>query len=86
MYLYKYAIWSNWVFPGKSKKVKKKRKKDHRSSKVDELMEKRTEADQDEVFSISSGDEDCLKGMKSMKNRTVYVCVLIFHDMVSNSW
>ncbi|KAL5759454.1 hypothetical protein ACOSQ2_018292 [Xanthoceras sorbifolium] len=47
---------------GKSKKARRKRKKD--SSKVDGLMEKRREADQDEVYFISSGDEDSSKGMK----------------------
>ncbi|KAI9169111.1 hypothetical protein LWI28_007121 [Acer negundo] len=49
---------------GKSKKVRKKRKKDQDSSKVDELMKKKREANQDEVSLISSGDEDCSKGMK----------------------
>ncbi|KAK0572916.1 hypothetical protein LWI29_000339 [Acer saccharum] len=54
---------------GKSKKVRKKRKKDQDSSKVDELMEKKREANQDEVSRISSGDEDCLKGMKSKSKK-----------------
>ncbi|KAK3222969.1 hypothetical protein Dsin_009994 [Dipteronia sinensis] len=49
---------------GKPKKVRKKRKKDQDSSKVDELTEKRREAIRDEVSLITSGDEDCSKGMK----------------------
>ncbi|KAJ4707173.1 Ribosomal RNA-processing protein 7 [Melia azedarach] len=55
----------NSTRPGKSKKAKKKRKKDHDLLKESEgLAEKSTEADEDEVYLISSGDEDCSKGMK----------------------
>ncbi|KAJ0099015.1 hypothetical protein Patl1_21555 [Pistacia atlantica] len=50
---------------GNSKKAKKKKKKDHDSLKQDEdLTEKSREADQNEVYFISSGDDDCSKGMK----------------------
>lgn len=51
--------------PGKSKKARKKKKKDHNSLMKDEELEENTrEADVDDVYMISSGDEDCLKGMK----------------------
>lgn len=51
--------------PGKSKKARKKKKKDHNSLMKDEELEENTrEADEDDVYMISSGDEDCLKGMK----------------------
>ncbi|XP_044467534.1 eukaryotic translation initiation factor 5B-like isoform X1 [Mangifera indica] len=49
---------------GNSKKAKKK-EKDHDALKNDEvLMEKSKEADQNEVYFISSGDDDSSKGMK----------------------
>ncbi|XVE52717.1 hypothetical protein DITRI_Ditri02bG0145600 [Diplodiscus trichospermus] len=48
---------------GKSKD--RKRKKIHSSSRESgQLMEKSKPADQDEVYEIPSGDEDCSKGMK----------------------
>jgi hypothetical protein len=44
-----------------------KRKKDQNSSKeAEKSQEKRGEADQDDVYQISSVDEDCLKGMQSI--------------------
>ncbi|CAK7335167.1 unnamed protein product [Dovyalis caffra] len=52
------------AYIGKSKKSKKK-KKEHETSKEDEIiLEKRGETNQDEAYCISSGDEDCSKGMK----------------------
>uniref|UniRef100_A0A5B7BSF7 Ribosomal RNA-processing protein 7 C-terminal domain-containing protein n=1 Tax=Davidia involucrata TaxID=16924 RepID=A0A5B7BSF7_DAVIN len=49
----------------KSKKAHKTKKKDRPSLKEDEkLLEKIGEAEQDEVYQISSGDEDCSRGMK----------------------
>lgn len=56
---------------GKSKKLKKKKKekKGIDASMEDEKLPGKTkEADEDEVYHISSGDEDCSKGMKSMKH------------------
>ncbi|CAL5380982.1 unnamed protein product [Camellia sinensis] len=50
---------------GKSKKSRKTRKNDCLSSNKDEkLLEKRAESEQNEVYEISSGDEDCSRGMK----------------------
>lgn len=61
-----YSLRFSFPSTGKSKKAKKKRKKDHDLLKESEgLAEKSTEADEDEVYLISSGDEDCSKGMKS---------------------
>ncbi|KAL7234976.1 hypothetical protein ACSBR1_018450 [Camellia fascicularis] len=52
---------------GKSKKSRKTKKNDCLSSNKDEkLLEKRAESEQNEVYEISSGDEDCSRGMKSM--------------------
>ena len=59
-----------FFFVGKFKKdrKRKKKKKDHSSSRENvQLMEKSKAADEDEVYEILSGDEDCSKGMKSMK-------------------
>lgn len=51
--------------PGKSKKARKKKKKDRGSLMKDgELEENTRDADEDDVYMISSGDEDCSKGMK----------------------
>ncbi|KAH9675944.1 RRP7 domain-containing protein [Citrus sinensis] len=51
--------------PGKSKKARKKKKKDRGSLMKDEELEENTrDADEDDVYMISSGDEDCSKGMK----------------------
>ena len=53
---------------GKFKKDRKRKKNDHSSSRENvQLMEKSKAADEDEVYEILSGDEDCSKGMKSMK-------------------
>ncbi|KAL9424829.1 hypothetical protein AB3S75_031865 [Citrus x aurantiifolia] len=50
---------------GKSKKARKKKKKDRGSLMKDEELEENTrDADEDDVYMISSGDEDCSKGMK----------------------
>lgn len=51
--------------PGKSKKARKKKKKDRSTLMKDEELEENTrDADEDDVYMISSGDEDCSKGMK----------------------
>ncbi|KAH9739545.1 ribosomal rna-processing protein 7 [Citrus sinensis] len=51
--------------PGKSKKARKKKKKDRGSLMKDEELEENTrDADEDDVYMISSGDEHCSKGMK----------------------
>ena len=56
---------------GKFKKDRKRKKNDHSSSRENvQLMEKSKAADEDEVYEILSGDEDCSKGMKSMKQVT----------------
>uniref|UniRef100_A0A5B6ZQF5 Ribosomal RNA-processing protein 7 C-terminal domain-containing protein n=2 Tax=Davidia involucrata TaxID=16924 RepID=A0A5B6ZQF5_DAVIN len=50
---------------GKSKKARTIKKKDHPLLKEDEkLLEKRGEDEEDEVYQISSGDEDCSRGMR----------------------
>lgn len=50
---------------GKSKKARKKKKKDRGSLMKDEELEENTrDADEDDVYMISSGDEHCSKGMK----------------------
>ncbi|GMP40555.1 hypothetical protein CsSME_00010958 [Camellia sinensis var. sinensis] len=50
---------------GKSKKSCKTKKNDCLLSNKDEkLLEKRAESEQNEVYEISSGDEDCSRGMK----------------------
>ncbi|GAV85600.1 LOW QUALITY PROTEIN: RRP7 domain-containing protein, partial [Cephalotus follicularis] len=50
---------------GKSKKAKKKEKKDHNASKEGQMFSyKRDKAQQDEVYQISSGDDDSSKGLK----------------------
>ncbi|GMN57618.1 hypothetical protein TIFTF001_026716 [Ficus carica] len=49
---------------GKSKEVKKKKKKDYGSSKEVKSQEKEGGADEDNVYIISSVDEDSSKGMK----------------------
>ncbi|XP_020540044.1 protein FAM133 isoform X2 [Jatropha curcas] len=55
---------SEAVIEGKSKKSKKK-KKEHHTRKDGETITKEIEdAVQDEVFYISSGEEDCSKGMR----------------------
>ncbi|XP_021817673.1 uncharacterized protein LOC110759838 [Prunus avium] len=47
-----------------SKKASKKKKRDVDSSKSKKTLERQVEADQDDVYLISSGDEDCERGMK----------------------
>ncbi|XP_022728399.1 ribosomal RNA-processing protein 7 homolog A isoform X2 [Durio zibethinus] len=50
---------------GKYKKDRKMKKKDHSSSRESEqLVEMSKAVDEDEVYEIPSGDEDCSKGMK----------------------
>lgn len=50
-----------------TEKAAKKKKKDCRLLKKNsKLMQEKNELDADEVYHISSGDEDCSKGMKSM--------------------
>ncbi|CAL5330346.1 unnamed protein product [Camellia sinensis] len=50
---------------GKSKKSRKTKKNDCLLSNKDEkLLEKRAESEQNEVYEISSRDEDCSRGMK----------------------
>ncbi|PON37723.1 Ribosomal RNA-processing protein [Trema orientale] len=49
---------------GKSKEAKKKEKKDHGSLKELKSQENEGGASEDDVYLISSGDEDCSKGMK----------------------
>ena len=60
-----------WVFPsyaGRSSKAKKKRKKEQNFvQKIQESPEKGGHPDLDDIYNISSGDEDCSKGMKSMR-------------------
>jgi len=61
-------------FLGKSKKSKKK-KKEHDTSKEEEnILEKRGETDHGEAYCISSVDEDCSKGMKSMYESYRVIC------------
>ena len=66
-YLWLYFIWT--FFPADvSKKARKAKKKARLSSKKDEkLLERREEPEQTEVYEISSGDDDCSRGMKSMQ-------------------
>lgn len=52
------------------------------SKEVENLSEKIGEADQDEVYCISSGDEDCSKGMKSMNYQISDV--VCFNNSVAN--
>ncbi|CAL9014143.1 unnamed protein product [Prunus brigantina] len=47
-----------------SKKASKKKKRDVDASKSKKTLERQVEADQDDVYLISSGDEDCARGMK----------------------
>lgn len=70
-------------FLGKSKKTKKK-KKEHDTSKEEEnKVEKRGETDHGEAYCISSVDEDCSKGLKSMYS----YCVICFSSSNSkNMW
>lgn len=57
------------VVVGKSKKARKKKKKDRSTLMKDEELEENTrDADEDDVYMISSGDEHCSKGMKSKKH------------------
>ncbi|CAK9179235.1 unnamed protein product [Ilex paraguariensis] len=50
---------------GKSKKAHKMKKKDQLSSRKDvKLLERRGDAEEDEVYQIFAGDDDCSKGMK----------------------
>ena len=49
---------------GKSKEAKKKKKKDHDSS--NDAKSKESGPHEEDVYLISSGDEDSSKGMKSM--------------------
>ncbi|CAK9185945.1 unnamed protein product [Ilex paraguariensis] len=54
---------------GKSKKAHKMKKKDQLSSRKDvKLLERRGDAEEDEVYQIFAGDDDCSKGMKSMNS------------------
>ncbi|KAF8407924.1 hypothetical protein HHK36_007063 [Tetracentron sinense] len=48
----------------KSKKAGKSKKKDHISSKKSNKLVEKEEAEPDQVYHISSGDEDCSRGMK----------------------
>ncbi|KAJ4960383.1 hypothetical protein NE237_020293 [Protea cynaroides] len=58
-------IGINSKTPGRSKKAAKDKKKDRLSSKKsNKLKEKADAIDPDEVYFISSDDEDCSKGMK----------------------
>lgn len=63
-----------------------KRKKEHNSSKeAKKSQEKAPGADFDDVYQISSGDEDCSKGMKSMNQfwDINLICVLsIPHNLL----
>ena len=64
-----YRFW--FFLVGKSKKGRKRKKKDHSLSRENEqLVEKSKAVDQVEVYEIPSGDKDCSKGMKSMKQVT----------------
>jgi hypothetical protein len=49
------------LFVGTSKQAKKKRRKE-----VPKSSEKREQNHQDDIHIISSGDDDCSNGMKSM--------------------
>lgn len=49
----------------KSEKIKKKRQLGANHLSSDNLLEKREENAEDEVYQMSSGDEDYSKGMKS---------------------
>lgn len=53
--------------------------------KDEELEENTRDADEDDVYMISSGDEDCSKGMKSKKHWTGEFFVFKCHDFVFNS-
>jgi ribosome maturation protein Sdo1 len=58
-----------------------KRKKDQNSSKeAEKSQEKRGEADQDEVYQISSVYEDCSKGIQSINYLIwdIYLCAFDF--------
>lgn len=75
---------------GSSKKARMKRKKERNSSKeAKKSQEKAPEADSDDVYQISSGDEDCSKGMKSMNCQfcDIYlICVLsIPHNLLARN-
>lgn len=59
---------------GISKKASKKKKRDVDSSKSKKTLERQVEADQDDVYLISSGDEDCARGMKSMNYSFQNIC------------
>lgn len=53
---------------GKSKKARRKKGKPLQSPRdIDQLVDKNSEPDLEDVHQISSGDEDESKGMKSMK-------------------
>lgn len=55
--------------PGKSKKDRKKIKKEHLPKEVEHVVANNNEASEVEVYCISSGDDDCSKGMKSTNFR-----------------
>lgn len=57
---------TNFKFVGKSKKVRKAKKVRLLSQDEDVLED--NEVKQDEVYEISSGDEDSSQGMKSMNS------------------
>ncbi|KAF7815087.1 ribosomal RNA-processing protein [Senna tora] len=55
----------NIFLVGKTRKAKKKSKKeDHFINEIQKSPENRGVTDEDEIYIISSGDEDCSKGMK----------------------
>lgn len=65
---WKNKIWTSLLI-GKSKKPEKMKRKRHlvaNDLSSDNLLEKRGEDVEDEVYQMSSGDEDYSKGMKSM--------------------
>jgi hypothetical protein len=75
---YKY---SKFFLIGDSKKARMKRKKDKNSTKeAEKSQEKRGEADHDDVYQISSVDEDCSKGMQSINYLIwdIYLCAFDF--------
>lgn len=60
---------------GKSRKARRS-KKGHLSSKKEEKALEKSEPAQDEVYEISSGDEDCSRGMRSMISSNINALIL----------
>lgn len=67
----------------KAEKIKKKKRLVANQSSSDNLLEKREENAEDEVYQMSSGDEDYSKGMKSMilvSQKSAFLLRIIFLD------